>query len=221
LLAPQVPARLPVPEVAPEKVPPSAGMSATPWQAVQPLPRFPPTQTPRLQMSLVVQVLPSVQGRLLLACRQPSVAPQMSSVQGLPSSQFSGVPGVQTPARQVSSPLHNVASAHEVPSGLATFVQARLTHASAVQGLASSQSASVTHAAAGVAARRKPRTTGSAARPARPERSGTDFEGRPAVRMSAPPGTGPHTALTVVPNNAYRSAMIGSSILVMTPRGRR
>src|SRR5262245_49845623 len=83
-----MPASVPVPEVVPTNVPPDAGRSATAWHAVQPAAGFPPTQVPLLQTSLVVQELPSLQGALLLAWRQPSCGSQMSSVQGLPSSQF-------------------------------------------------------------------------------------------------------------------------------------
>src|SRR5439155_192593 len=54
----------------------------------------PPTQWPPLQTSLVVQELPSRQGRALLACTQPVVAWQLSSVHALKSLQVSNEPSV-------------------------------------------------------------------------------------------------------------------------------
>ena len=47
----------------------------------------PPLHDPPLQVSLVVQALPSVHGALLLAYAQPVAGLQASSVQGLPSVQ--------------------------------------------------------------------------------------------------------------------------------------
>src|SRR5213078_4013955 len=66
----------------------------------------PPTQRPPLQASLVVQALPSLQGRVLLACTQPVVALQLSSVQPLPSSQLGAGPPTHRPALQVSFSVH-------------------------------------------------------------------------------------------------------------------
>jgi hypothetical protein len=40
----------------------------------------------------------------------PVVALQLSAVQGFPSAQLSGVPGLQVPAWQVSAPLHALPS---------------------------------------------------------------------------------------------------------------
>ena len=54
-------------------------------------------RVPPLQTSLVVHALPSLHGRLLLACWQPSAASQKSSVHGLPSSQSSGLPATHVP----------------------------------------------------------------------------------------------------------------------------
>src|SRR5207247_9008195 len=75
--------------------------------AVEPLPSSQfgggrPTQRPPLQASLVVQALPSLHGRALLACSQPVVALQLSSVQTLPSSQLGAGPPTHRPALQVS-----------------------------------------------------------------------------------------------------------------------
>src|SRR5439155_21565879 len=62
----------------------------------------PPTHRPPLQASLVVQALPSLQGRVLLAWRQPVVGSQLSSVQGLPSSQVIGGSAEHVPWLQAS-----------------------------------------------------------------------------------------------------------------------
>src|SRR5438876_760846 len=61
---------------------------------------------PPLQASLVVQALPSLQGGVLLACTQPVVALQLSSVQTLPSSQLGAGPPTHRPALQVSVSVH-------------------------------------------------------------------------------------------------------------------
>src|SRR5262249_18848334 len=54
---------------------------------------------------------------------QPLKALQLSVVHALPSLQFIGVPGAHVPPEQASSPLHTVASWHEVPFGTATCWQ--------------------------------------------------------------------------------------------------
>jgi hypothetical protein len=71
---------------------------------------------------------------------QPEIALQLSVVHGLPSSQLGGVPAVQTPAWQVSSPLHTLASGHGVPFATAACWHP-LTglHVSFVHGFRSSQ----------------------------------------------------------------------------------
>jgi hypothetical protein len=63
----------------------------------------PPTQAPPLQVSAVVQAFPSSQAAVLVVFWQPSTGSQVSSVQTLPSSQFSGEPPTQTPLLQVST----------------------------------------------------------------------------------------------------------------------
>ena len=57
-----------------------------------------PAQEPPAQTSPVVQVLPSSQTTVLFTCPQPVAGSQLSSVQGLPSSQFTVEMGVQAPA---------------------------------------------------------------------------------------------------------------------------
>src|SRR5947199_4267911 len=67
-----------------------------------PVARAPPVQAPPLQVSLVVQALPSLQGSVLLPWRQPVVGSQLSSVQRLLSLQLSAGPPAQLPSLQVS-----------------------------------------------------------------------------------------------------------------------
>jgi hypothetical protein len=66
---------------------------------------------------------------------------QLSAVQGFESSQLGGVPAEQTPApSQVSRPLQALPSLHEVPVATNSCAQPDCgSHASIVQGLASSQ----------------------------------------------------------------------------------
>ena len=59
----------------------------------------------------VVQVLPSLQAASTVVCVQaPSPASQASVVQDTPSSQFTGVPGAQTPFTHASKPLQSAPS---------------------------------------------------------------------------------------------------------------
>ena len=48
-----------------------------------------------------------------IVCWHPDLGSQLSTVQGSPSSQLSGVPAVQTPARHVSMPLQMLPSLHD------------------------------------------------------------------------------------------------------------
>jgi len=57
----------------------------------------PPTQPPLLQVSLVVQAFPSLQGAVLALWTQPVLGLQVSSVQTLPSSQLGARPPTHTP----------------------------------------------------------------------------------------------------------------------------
>src|SRR5439155_1087463 len=66
----------------------------------------PPVQAPPLQVSLVVQALPSLQGAVLLTWTQPVEGLQVSSVQTLPSSQEGAGPPTQRPPLQVSLVVH-------------------------------------------------------------------------------------------------------------------
>ena len=81
----------------------------------------PPTQLPPLQMSLVVQALPSSQGALFGVFKQPVAGSQLSSVQGLPSLQLGAGPPTQLPPLQVSLCVHASPSSHAVPSPSAGF----------------------------------------------------------------------------------------------------
>src|SRR5262249_30223516 len=94
---------------------PSAGLQvSTPLQMLLSLHTVgTPTHVPPTQVSPVVQALPSSQGPVATACKQPSVASQRSVVHGLPSSQSSGVPGWHpATGSQVSTPLQTSVSPH-------------------------------------------------------------------------------------------------------------
>src|SRR5262249_48637522 len=77
------------------------------------------THTPLVQTSLV-QATPSLHGAVLLVKTQPVAASHESSVQGLPSLHASGVPTVQLPLWQVSTPLQALPSLQLVPFGAVT-----------------------------------------------------------------------------------------------------
>jgi hypothetical protein len=72
-------------------------------------------------------------------CWHPSIGSQLSAVQGLPSSQLSGVPPWQTPLWQVSAPLHTLPSEHDAPFAIAACTQPLAPQPSRVHGLPSSQ----------------------------------------------------------------------------------
>src|SRR5438128_1649449 len=61
-----------------------------------------PTHPPPLQVSPLVQALPSSQGLVLLVCVQPVAGLQPSVVQTLPSSQLGAAPPTHVPPLQVS-----------------------------------------------------------------------------------------------------------------------
>ena len=77
------------------------------------------------------------------AWTQPTAASQLSAVHELPSSHWSALPEVHSPATQVSAPLQTVGSAHEVPSGTEVCPQIPAVQASTVQGEPSSHSAAL------------------------------------------------------------------------------
>jgi len=95
----------------------------------------PPTQTPPLQVSLVVQALPSLHDTVLFVCVQPVAGLQPSVVHTLPSSQFGAAPPTQTPPLQVSLVVQALPSLH----GAVLFecVQTPPLHTSSVQTLPS------------------------------------------------------------------------------------
>jgi hypothetical protein len=115
----------------------------------------PAVQRPAWQVSAPLHTVPSTQGVPLATagCWQPATALHESVVQGLPSLQLGGVPGVHAPAWQVSAPLHTVASAQDAPSGRFVFWHCPALHTSVVQGLPSKHSPLTVqgmHAATGV-----------------------------------------------------------------------
>jgi hypothetical protein len=74
---------------------------------------LPPTQTPPEHASICVQALPSSHDAVLLVWTQPVAGLQLSSVQGLPSSQPSAAPAWQLPPPQVSPIVQALPSSHE------------------------------------------------------------------------------------------------------------
>src|SRR5262249_42446214 len=106
----------------------------------------PEVQVPAWQVSAPLHRLPSLHDVPLTTavCRQPSTGSQESVVHGLPSSQLDGVPEVQRPAWQVSTPLHTVAAWQGVLSlPAACWPPCTVLHESAVQALPSLQSGGV------------------------------------------------------------------------------
>ncbi len=70
-----------------------------------------PAHLPRPHVSLLVQALPSSQGRVLAALTQPVLGSHASLVHGLLSSQLAAVP-LQTPALHTSDTEHALPSLH-------------------------------------------------------------------------------------------------------------
>src|SRR5216117_936411 len=98
-----------------------------------------PTQTPSWHVS-VVQASPSLHGAVLLVWRQPPAPSQVSSVQGLLSSQFWVVVAVHVPPWHVSPIVQGLASSQGAV--LFTWMQPLTgSQPSSVQGLPSSQGA--------------------------------------------------------------------------------
>jgi hypothetical protein len=83
----------------------------------------PAEHTPLWQVSSPLQTLPSGHAVPLSTgvFTQPVTGSQLSLVQTLPSLQLMGVPTVQTPAWQVSSPLQTLPSVHDDPLGTGVF----------------------------------------------------------------------------------------------------
>ena len=97
---------------------------------------------PLWQVSAPLQTFPSSHGIPFRTgvLTQPKVALQVSAVQGLPSSQLSAVPGVQTPPWQTSSPSQALLSAQEVPFSTAALLQPKTgSQVSVVHTFVSSQ----------------------------------------------------------------------------------
>src|SRR3989442_1511122 len=72
----------------------------------------PPTPVPPLQVSFVVQALPSLHGAVLFVWTQPVAGLQLSVVQTFPSSQFGAGPPTHVPPLQVSFVVHGLPSLH-------------------------------------------------------------------------------------------------------------
>jgi hypothetical protein len=96
------------------------------------------TQAPATQTALAVHASPGAQGLSLGVYVQPLSATQTSSVQGLPSSQPTGTPGVQLPLPQMSLAVQALLSSQG--AWLSEVTQPWPgSHASSVQTLPSSQ----------------------------------------------------------------------------------
>jgi hypothetical protein len=72
----------------------------------------PPTQFPPLQVSLVVQLSPSLHAAVLFVYTHPVPGSQLSSVQTLPSLQFGAGPPTHVPPVQVSAVVQALLSSH-------------------------------------------------------------------------------------------------------------
>jgi hypothetical protein len=98
----------------------------------------PDTQTPPEQVSFVVQTLPSLHGPVLFTWTQPVDGLHESSVQTLPSSQWSGFPPTQAPPEHISLVVQAFPSLHGLVLLACTQPLAGL-HESSVQTLLSLQ----------------------------------------------------------------------------------
>jgi len=86
---------------------------------------LPPVQTPAWQVSACVQPLPSLQAEpFAFAGLEQTPVPGTQTPMSWHWSEavhVTAVPAVQTPAWQVSAPLHRSASAHDAPFAFAGF----------------------------------------------------------------------------------------------------
>jgi hypothetical protein len=106
----------------------SAPLQTLPSRHAVPLAAFVFWHAPELQAS-IVHALPSLQSPateqvwqpLIGVCRQPLTGLQLSVVHAFESLQLGAVPAAQLPDWQVSTPLHALPSAHEVPFASAVF----------------------------------------------------------------------------------------------------
>ena len=96
----------------------------------------PPTQLVSLQVSAVVQALPSEHAAVLARCTQPSPSAHESLVQMLPSSQPFTLPE-HTPFEHVSLMLQTWPSSHNLPLSLVNTQPIALSQVSIVHGLLS------------------------------------------------------------------------------------
>jgi hypothetical protein len=94
-----------------------AGLQASSVQALLSLQTrgVPPTQVPLLQVSPVVQALPSLHDAVLLVKVHPVDGLQASFVQAFPSLHTTGAPATHAPFWQVSPALQALPSLHVVP----------------------------------------------------------------------------------------------------------
>jgi len=100
----------------------------------------PPTHTPALQLSLIVQRSPSAHSTLLFECMHPEDGLQVSVVQTFPSSQLKGAPPMQAPAVQTSLVVQISPSSQVATLLTCTHAPVAPSQISSVHGLASLQS---------------------------------------------------------------------------------
>jgi len=106
-------------------------------------------QAPATHLSPVVQALPSSQAALLAVLTQPTPGKQASSVQGLPSSHTTALPGEQLPSAQRSPWVQALPSLQVAPTAKLT-AHLPSTQVLTVQGFLSVQSAALLQLQLGV-----------------------------------------------------------------------
>jgi hypothetical protein len=109
----------------------------------------PAVQTPPWQVSAPLHTVASAHavplGRAVV--KHPMIGSQLSVVQVLPSLQTGGVPAVQEPLWQVSSPLQRLPSAQDTPLASVGLLHTPAVQMSLVHGFPSAQSAFTMHEA--------------------------------------------------------------------------
>ena len=98
----------------------------------------PGTQTPPLQVSVVVHRLPSLQASPLAAKMQPVLLLQLSVVQGFPSSHTVASPGKHWPPLHASPTVHALLSLQSTPTAALVVQPLVASQLSVVQGFLSS-----------------------------------------------------------------------------------
>jgi hypothetical protein len=111
-----------------------------------------PEHAPPLHLSLPVHGLPSSHAAELAVLTQPTPGKHASSVQELPSSQTTALPGAQVLPLHKSAWVQALPSLQVAPAAIATATHLPLSHELAVHGFLSAQSAAVAQLQLGVPA---------------------------------------------------------------------